>query len=156
MESSKALSPFDLRTALLGSREMAMEGGETDPKYGWYNGLWFAVQRLGAREAGRSPGPGRSTVAAHFDHVRETLVYMRHVLAGEEYHADWGASWKIAAPSEAEWEGIRLGFRHEYQVLREAIENKVSWSAAGFSIAINNIAHTAYHAGAVRQILKSA
>ena len=35
--------------ALLKGLEMAVEGDETDSKYGWYNGLWFAVKDLGSR-----------------------------------------------------------------------------------------------------------
>lgn len=140
--------------ALLKGLEMAVEGDETDSKYGWYNGLWFAVKDLGVQEAARALGPGRSTVAAHLDHVRLTLIYVRHALAGEEYKADWGSSWKIASPSEAQWEEIKTGFRQGYDALRQFIQSKPFWREPGLTAAIHNIGHTAYHAGAVRQILK--
>lgn len=143
-----------LTEALLKSLELAVDGDETDSKYGWYNGLWFAVKNLSAQEAAKSLGPGRSCVAAHLDHVRITLIYVRHALAGEEYKADWGSSWKIESPTEAQWEQIKTGFRQEYQALREFIQTKPFWREPGLAAAINNIAHTAYHAGAVRQILK--
>lgn len=144
-----------LTQALLIALEMAVEGDETDrERYGWYNGLWFAVKNLSAREAAKSLGPGRSSVAAHLDHVRITLAYTRHALAGQEYRADWESSWKLVAPSEAQWEEIKAGFRREYEALRAFLEHKPSWRGPGLAAAINNIAHTAYHAGAVRQILK--
>ncbi|HEU4741734.1 MAG TPA: hypothetical protein VFS50_09095 [Meiothermus sp.] len=145
-----------LTKALLTALEMAVEGDETDrERYGWYNGLWFAVKNLSAREAAKSLGPGRSSVAAHLDHVRITLAYTRHVLSGdEEYSADWAGSWKIVSPSEAQWEEIKVGFRQEYEALRAFLEHEPFWREPGLSAAINNIAHAAYHAGAVRQILK--
>ncbi|MBF6593896.1 MAG: hypothetical protein IVW51_05540 [Thermaceae bacterium] len=158
MKASALDDPPGIAQALLSSLELAVEGDETDrEKYGWYNGAWFAVKNLSALEAARSLGLGRTCVAAHLDHVRVTLAYTRHILAGgkdEEYQADWGRSWKIESPSEAQWSEIKTGFWHEYQALREFIGSKPSWHQSGLTAAINNIAHTAYHAGAVRQILK--
>lgn len=153
-QESEKFSHPGITEALLKSLEMAVESDETDRKYGWYDGLWFAVKNSSAQEAGKSLGEGRSTVAAHLDRVRVTLIFVRHALAGGEYKADWGSSWKIATPGEAQWGEIKSGFRQEYEALRELIGSKPFWLEPGLAAAIHNIAHTAYPAGAVRQILK--
>ena len=148
-----------LAQALLDGFELAIEGDEKDrARYGWYNGVWFAVKNLSAQEAAKSLGPGRPSVAAHLDHVRITLAYTRHVLEGgkdQEYKADWEGSWKIESPGEARWEEIKASFRREYEALRGFIEHKSSWPQPDLTVAIHNIAHTAYHAGAIRQMLKA-
>lgn len=140
-----------LTQGLLKTLEMAMEG---DEKYGWYNGLLFTVRNLTAEQAGKSLGPGRSTIAAHADHVRLCLAYACHTLRGEPFPVDWGKSWEIRSVGEAEWEEIKAGLEQEYRALHRLMAEKPFWRESDLSTAINNIAHTAYHAGAVRQILK--
>ncbi len=146
-----------LTQALLNALELAIEGDETErEKYGWYNGLLFAVRSASGADAAKSVGSDRPTVAAHVDHVRVCLAYTRHLLAGQDFDADWAASWRIRQPTDAEWNSIRSNLELEYVALRELIQNEPVWRESSLSAAINNVAHTAYHAGAVRQILKTA
>ena len=145
-----------LTRALLNALELAIEGDETErEKYGWYNGLLFAVRNVSAADATKSLGSDRPTRAAHVDHVRICLAYTRHLLAAEDFDADWAESWRIRAPTDARWDSIRANLELEYGALREFMQNVRSWNEASLSAAINNIAHTAYHAGAVQQILKA-
>ncbi len=145
-----------LTRALLKALELAIEGDEMErEKYGWYNGLLFAVRNATAADAAKSFGPDRPSVAWHVDHVRVCLAYTHHNLAGEADHSDWPDPERVRAPSESEWDSIKSNLEREYHALREFIRDKPFWREPGLSAAINNIAHTAYHAGAVRQILKA-
>jgi hypothetical protein len=141
---------------LLNALELAIEGDETErEKYGWYNGLLFAVRNTSAEDAAKSFGLNRPSVAWHVDHVRVCLAYTRHLLADEADTSDWPDPERVRAPSESEWDSIRSNLEGEYVALREFLQNKPFWREPSLSAAINNIAHTAYHAGAVRQILKA-
>ncbi|MBI5812626.1 MAG: hypothetical protein HZB27_08675 [Meiothermus silvanus] len=64
------------------------------------------------------------------------------------------SSWEIRSVGEAEWEEIKAGLEQEYRALHRLMAEKPFWRESDLSTAINNIAHTAYHAGAVRQILQ--
>jgi hypothetical protein len=143
---------------LLDTLEMALEGDETDSKYGWYNGLLFSIEPLSAEQAGHSITPQGSTIAGHADHILLTLQYVGAMLRGQPYQADWGRSWhqpQLRQPSQAEWNQLKSDLRQEYQALREFMQNKPFWREPDLAAAINNIAHTAYHASAIRQILKA-
>ncbi len=147
-----------LTKALLNGLEMAMEGDEKDPKYGWYNGLLFSLEPLSAEQAAKSAIPGGSTIAAHADHILISLEFTLAMLKGEKYEADWGRSWhqdQYRQPSLAQWSQLKADLRREYQATADFIQSKPFWREEGLSHLIHNIAHTAYHASAIRQILKS-
>lgn len=145
-----------LTQALLSGLEMAFEGDETNQKYGWYNGLLFSLEPLSSAQAGKSAREGGSTIAAHADHILVTLRYVQAVFKGESYEADWGASWHSRNhPDEAEWEQLKTALQHEYQATRALVQGKPFWREQGLTQMIHHIAHTAYHASAIRQILRS-
>src|SRR5689334_9725841 len=77
-------------------------------------GLLRSLDKLTAREASTSV-PGGATIAAHVDHLRYGLSLMNRWTAGENPFgsSDWEASWRIATVSDAEWQEIRNGLRHE-------------------------------------------
>lgn len=144
-----------LTKALLSGLEMAFEGDETNQKYGWYNGLLFSLEPLSAEKAGKPAVEGGSTIAAHAHHMWVTLHFVQAMFRGEKYEADWGASWQAHQhPDEAEWKQLKADLRHAYQATRGFVQSKPFWREQGLAQMIHHIAHTAYHASAIRQILK--
>lgn len=132
-----------LAQALLDGLEMALEGEEKNSRYGWYDGLWFSIEPLDARQAGCSAYPG-GTIASHADPILVTWRLMQGLLRGQAYQTDWEASWsRRRQPSQDEWTRLKSDLQH--QAPHSLTETRSSWSQA----------HTAYHAGAVRQILKA-
>jgi hypothetical protein len=141
-----------LNSVLVRSLEMALEGDEREG--GWYNGLLFALENVSAEQASWAPAEGRPMVAAHAEHVRFTLEVVNAWLRGERPEVDWAESWKVKQVDEARWEALKAGLRQQYQALLDLAQNRSAWREPGMSMMIDNIAHTAYHAGAIRQLLK--
>lgn len=141
-----------LSNALVQGLKMALDGDEANQ--GWYTGMIAALENVSAEQASTPPGPGRTTAAAHAEHIRFTLKYMNGMFRGEKPQVDWADSWKVQKVNEAEWESLRSEIKHEYKRLLEFTEQKPFWREQGLAAMIHNVGHTAYHAGAIRQILK--
>ena len=71
-------------------------------------GLLRSLDKLTAAAAS-AVTPTGSSIAAHVDHLRYGLSLMNRWSAGESpfKDADWSASWKKTAVSEAEWQTLR-------------------------------------------------
>ena len=152
-----------LTAALLNALEMAIEGDEKNEKHGWYNGLLFSIESLDEKQASLSVAPDGSTIASHADHILVTLRYVQAIFENETLEIEtleidsgvnWDASWhERQRPNESEWNRLKLELHREYLATRALIEAKPFWHKQGLSLMLHHIAHTAYHAAAIRQIL---
>ncbi len=119
-------------------------------------GLLQQLDSLDAVTASTRPMPGQTTIAAHVDHVHYGFSLLNRWIAGEENPwatADWDASWKRGTATETEWKSLRDRLRQEVKAWQTALVDFNNWydmSAAG---AIASLAHSAYHLGAIRQII---
>lgn len=121
-------------------------------------GLLASLDKVSATAAS-STHAGGASIAAHVDHVRYGVALLNEWLAGADApwtNADWTASWKKNAVSEAEWRGLRDELRRELttwvegmRTPRELSEREVGWL-------MGSIAHLGYHFGAIRQIDRAA
>lgn len=145
-----------LTKALLSGLEMAFEGDQTNQKYGWYNGHWFSLEPFSAAQAGQSMREGSSTIAAHADHVLLTLQLMLGMFNNQRLESDWQSSWKLGQLNESERNQLGSALRLQYRATRTLISEKTFWRQEELAQMIHHMAHTAYHASAVRQILRSA
>ncbi|MGE7185474.1 hypothetical protein ACQKKK_16155 [Peribacillus sp. NPDC006672] len=94
-----------------------------------------------------------STIAAHTDHIRYYLWVIRTMINGTDFEKDWNASWTISHVDEVEWAEIKVGLHKEYVTLLAEIDtiDLEQWLTN-----VNaTIAHSAYHLGALRQMLKT-
>lgn len=154
METIAEFAHPDLTEAMLESLKMSMEGDETN--HGWYNGLFFAIRDLTPVQASWSPAAGRPSIAAHTNHIRFTFNYFNRAYRGENAEVDWKESWAIQSVDQAAWDKLRADLEQEYQALREFIQNRGAWKGRGLQTHMNNVAHTAYHSGAVRLLAQLA
>ncbi|MDM5212476.1 hypothetical protein QUF94_13645 [Peribacillus sp. NJ4] len=75
------------------------------------------------------------------------------MISGADFEKDWDASWTIAAVDEVKWDEIREGLHKEYVTLLAEID---SIDLEEWLTNVNaTIAHSAYHLGALRQMIKS-
>lgn len=56
---------------------------------------------------------------------------------------------------EAAWDGVRADLRARYERLRSTIQVQVAWGDDAIGNALAILAHTAYHLGAIRQIVRA-
>lgn len=152
MDAHPEISSPIITNALKAALKMALFGDET--QQGWYNGLLRALDGVNAARASRSPGPGRTTVAAHAEHIRFTLQVVNAWGRGEQPEVDWTDSWTRSSLTESEWDALRADLRLEFETMLTGVQGREAWREQGLQTMINNIAHTAYHAGAIRQLLK--
>jgi hypothetical protein len=119
-------------------------------------GLLGQLDSVAAGEASARPMPGKTTIAAHADHVRYGLNLLNRWAAGEENpwaNADWEASWRRTTVTDAQWQELRDNLRREAQAWQRAVAQRTDWDDLAAAGSLSSLAHTAYHLGAIRQIL---
>ena len=122
-------------------------------------GLLRQLDTISAATASARPISGKATIAAHVDHVCYGLALLNRWAAGEANPwatADWNASWNRAAVSEEQWNDLRKSLRHEADTWRKAVAARNEWDEISAAGALSSAAHTAYHLGAIRQMLAAA
>ncbi|ASK64012.1 hypothetical protein CFK37_18550 [Virgibacillus phasianinus] len=96
-----------------------------------------------------------TTLAAHTDHVRYHMWGTNEILKnGKQPEMDWGKSWDIHSVDEQQWNRIQEGLRNEYLTLLEWID-AIEWNELLANEVLSSLAHSSYHLGAIRQILKA-
>lgn len=117
-------------------------------------GFMRSLAKVSAEQASLRPN-GRSSVAAHTQHLRYGFELLNRWMRGENPFADasYARSWGTQAVTEEEWAALREALAHEAHAWRAALEAKRDWDQTTLSGAISSIAHLAYHIGAVRQLL---
>jgi hypothetical protein len=119
-------------------------------------GLLRQLESLSAAAASMRPSPAKPPIAAHVDHIHYGLSLLNRWIAGEENpwaNSDWNASWRITSVTEEEWRTLLSNLRKSAVSWREAATGRKEWDDVTAAGAISSIAHTAYHLGAIRQIL---
>jgi hypothetical protein len=100
--------------------------------------------------------PGKTTIASHVDHVHYGLTLMNRWASGEANpwaNADWEASWRRTTVTPQQWAELRKELRKEVENWRKVVASRSEWDPVTAAGAISSAAHTAYHLGAIRQIL---
>jgi hypothetical protein len=100
--------------------------------------------------------PGKTTIAAHVDHVVYGLSLLNRWAAGESNpwaDADWDASWRRTTVSDEPWRRLRDELRRAAAAWRKHVAARSDWDDLAAAGALASAAHTAYHLGAIRQIL---
>jgi hypothetical protein len=134
-----------------------MDGAATD--VAWVlnpgdRGLLASLDALSADAASARPG-GRSSIAAHVDHVRYGLELLNRWARGDENAfatADYGASWRRQQVSSAEWGSVRAALASEAHAWQTALAAPRDWGSVTLTGVPASIVHLAYHVGAIRQI----
>lgn len=119
-------------------------------------GLLRQLDSITASAASTRPMPGKTTIASHVDHVHYGFTLMNRWAAGEENPwagSDWEASWKRTSVSDDQWRTLRENLRREADAWRKAVAARTTWDPMSAAGALSSAAHTAYHLGAIRQIL---
>ena len=100
--------------------------------------------------------PGKTTIAAHVDHVHFGLTILNRWAAGDPNAfagADWNGSWQRPAVTDEQWRTLCENLRREAEKWRQVVATRTTWDDLGAAAALSTAAHTAYHFGAIRQIL---
>jgi hypothetical protein len=121
-------------------------------------GLIRQLNSIDAATASARPMPGKTTIASHVDHLAHGLSLMNRWAAGDENafaDADWNASWQRTTVSDEQWKTLRSRLADEAAAWQKVVDSRTEWDDVSASGALSSAAHTAYHLGAIRQILAS-
>lgn len=137
----------------------AFEGPPFPSNVSWFtntepdSGILAALARLSAEQASLSIHG--TNLAAHADHVRYHLWGTTEFLrAGRMPKMDWKQSWMIAAVEEDRWKEIQRELKEEYTRLLQTLDSTLPWDETYADEALGSLAHSAYHLGAIKQMIK--
>ena len=119
-------------------------------------GLLRELETIDAQAASTRPMPGKTTIASHIDHVHFGFTLLNRWAAGEANpfaDADWNASWQRTGVTDEQWRTLRDNLRRQAEIWRKAVAARTAWDHRSAAGALASAAHTAYHLGAIRQIL---
>ncbi|MGH9371673.1 MAG: hypothetical protein ACRD15_09100 [Vicinamibacterales bacterium] len=120
-------------------------------------GLLASLDALSAEMASAQPG-GRSSVAAHVDHLRYGIELLNRWARSDDpwSTADYGASWQRQHVSDPQWSALRVALADEARAWMAACEERREWDKQGVTEALASVVHLAYHVGAIRQLAHAA
>jgi hypothetical protein len=67
--------------------------------------------------------------------------------------ADWNASWQRTTVTDAQWRTLLSNLRQAVEKWQNFVAHRTDWDDMSAAGALSSAAHTAYHLGAIRQIL---
>ena len=119
------------------------------------NSLFETIENISASEASRPVSSGGASIAAHVEHVWYYLKVLESEIRKSQFgEVDWQKSWQVKEVTAEEWIALKERLRQTYRSVITAIQGVESWEGEvdiGAPLAI--LAHTAYHLGAIRQML---
>ena len=148
------VNPVDIRETLFLFLRETFESGK-DPDGTVYldrgAGLFDSVVALSAEQASKEVIPNGTTIAAQVNHSVFYLEVLERYLKDETPKVDWSESWQLHEVDEATWQTLKDKLNETYQRVSATLQTQDDWDKLedGFAIAI----HTAYHLGAIRQML---
>ena len=114
------------------------------------------LAKVNAAEASKPIVESGTTIAGQVEHVRFYLRILNDAMSGKTHpNLDWKQSWLVKRVTDSEWTKLQQQLRDDYRQLQERWKSIEDWSAEdqlGGALAI--VVHTAYHLGAIRQILR--
>lgn len=119
-------------------------------------GLFQTLEGTSAEVASKQVRADGSTIAAHSEHVRFYVAVHYKLMLGSRDAIDWNESWRIKTVNDAEWDDLRQELRTAYRAVVEHLRGVNKWSEDEFGLTMAIVAHTAYHLGAIRQLLLAA
>lgn len=120
-------------------------------------GLLASLDALSADAASARPG-GRSSVAAHVEHLRYGFELRNRWARGEDPWptARWAESWNRQQVTDEEWKDRRAALAAETRAWLATSGEPRDWNSLDLTEALSNTVHLAYHLGAIRQISSAA
>lgn len=120
-------------------------------------GFVETLRALTPEVASTPPGPGRKTIAAHANHVLYGIELANRALAGEpgvHERADWSQAWKMNHVTRDVWRDLIDRIDQQSRLLMEQSAQPREWDEISLTGVFAIAAHTAYHLGAIRQMLR--
>ena len=118
-------------------------------------GVFATIEKLSAETASHSIGENEASISAHLEHARFYLIALVEFMNGRTEKVNWDESWSVKTVNESEWNFLKENVKRDYEKTAKAFQVIENWNDDNIGEAMAIVAHTAYHLGAIRQILKT-
>lgn len=125
-------------------------GACLDRDTGWKQTL----AAIDADAASRPIVPGGTSIAAQTAHTAYYAELLEAGLRGEEPMSDWPASFQPGVVDPAAWQALQERLQASLERFRALVTSGWVWDESRLGDALGVLAHTAYHLGAVRQMVR--
>ena len=119
------------------------------------SGILGTLGAVSAEQASAHPINGKSSIAGHASHLRFGLSLANAYARGEQPEHAWEASWKTQMVTEGEWTRLQAEIRREYDEWRGHLSRFSSQDPEFLTGALASVSHSAYHLGALRQLISA-
>jgi hypothetical protein len=117
-------------------------------------GLFDTLSSLSAEQASSRKDEAPS-IAAHCEHVRFYNNLLLSDLKGETIgKVDWKKTWLMQTVTAEQWETLKSTLKSQYQEMMGMLESFTTWDDYKVGDPMAILAHTAYHLGAIRQLIR--
>ena len=96
-----------------------------------------------------------TTVAAQVVHTAFYLRAMERYAEGFTGETAWAESWTVQRVTEPEWDALQTQLRDDYARVVGKLRAVTDWGEDALDFGMTVAAHSAYHLGAVRQLVKA-
>ena len=121
-----------------------------DRDTGWLQTL----AAIDAEHASRPIAPGGTSIAAQTAHTAYYVELIEAGMRGAEPVSDWPGSFQPAVVDDAAWQALRERLHDGLARFRALVTSDWAWDERTLGDALGVLAHTAYHLGAVRQMVR--
>lgn len=144
-----------LKDVLIILRETFEGSPEGQPSAYLDRGVGFikTIENLSAEQV--SKNIGETTIAAQTEHAKFYLDRLSEFMTGRTESVNWEQSWLIETVNETEWDALREAVKKSYENVLRTIARIETWDGSNVGDPVAIIAHTAYHLGAIRQMVKA-
>ena len=152
----KTINQEDFTTALSILLRETFEGMPTKEEliFTAHNtGIFATLGGLSAEQA--STEINGNTIAAHSEHARFYMELLDNYLNRDRRVIDFKQSWNVKTVRADEWDELREKFAKLYGKTAETLKTNDVWGLDTVTVAMGIVAHTAYHLGAIRQMIKN-
>lgn len=118
-------------------------------------GLFQTLEEVTAETASISSRPGAPTIAAHCEHARFYVVALYEFMRGATGKVDWKQSWLVQTVTPAEWDALKQNLQRAYTTVTGHLQTVETWGDDEVGDAMAILVHTAYHLGAIRQLVRT-
>ena len=155
MDKNTAIGGYFVESAAYLLRETFEGSPEGQPSAYLDRGVGFfaTLEDISAAEA--SKDSAATTIAAQTEHAKFYLDRLCEFICGRTERVNWEDSWLIETVDASEWDALRSSVRKSYENCLKCLAGVDDWSQERVGMALGLVAHTAYHLGAVRQIMKT-
>ncbi len=115
-------------------------------------GIFPTIEKLSAAQA--SVAFHGTTIAAQTEHAKFYLDRLCEFINGRNAKVNWDDSWLIETVNDAEWAALLASVKKSYEDTLRCVAEVADWNADNIGMGIGLVTHTAYHLGAIRQIVK--